>query len=107
MQKSSFAHSCSCVTSLMMDGFFYPKEQLQRMRSLKKRSLKKILLSLKKKGRDDQITTVQQVSMSQLSCSNHSWACLYLKGKANLQGKAQPAMKEGKVMCVILHLPQA
>lgn len=45
--------------------------------------------------------------MSQLSCSNHSWACFYLKGKANLQGKAQPAMREGKVMCVILHLPQA
>lgn len=45
--------------------------------------------------------------MSQLSCSNHSWACFYLKAKASLQGKAQPAMREGKVMCIILHLPQA
>lgn len=38
---------------------------------------------IKKISRGDQITTVRQVTMSQLSCGNHPWACFYLKANAS------------------------
>lgn len=62
---------------------------------------------IKKISRGDQITTVRQVTMSQLSCSNNTWACFYLKANASSYGIAQDALKEGKVKCIILHMPQA
>lgn len=62
---------------------------------------------IKKISRDDQITTVRQVTMSQLSCSNHPWARFYLKANASSYGIPQAALKEGKVKCIILHMPQA
>lgn len=52
---------------------------------------------IKKNSREDPITTVQQITMSQLSYSNHPCECIYLEANVNLYGIAQPAMKEGKV----------